>query len=316
LTFGAVQVSFIIAMKTVPISDPLCHRLREIPDPPSVLYTLGNSSLIGLHSIAIVGSRRPSEYGGRAAMSFAVQLVRSGLCVVSGLASGIDSIAHRGALLAGGYTIAVLGHGLDYLYPASNRGLARMIVERGGCLLSEYPPGTPPQKAYFPRRNRLISGLCWGTIVVQAAQRSGSLITARLSSEQNREVFVVPGTFDDDDFAGSHELIQQGAKLVTHPRHVLEELPIRLFSWSTEEAKSDGLIKIFQTLGGTASLDDLLGVGLSVGELDQALREGVVVEIAPQRYSFVGSCDTVNDPSHFISHSAACQTANSSQQYK
>ncbi|WP_123399275.1 DNA-processing protein DprA [Inmirania thermothiophila] len=197
--------------------------LAAIPDPPPALWLHGEATLLAAPQIAIVGSRNPTPGGRENAAAFARALVGAGLAVTSGLALGIDGAAHRGALAAGGATVAVCGTGLDRVYPASHRELAREIARRG-LLVSEFPPGTPPRPHHFPRRNRIIAGLALGTLVVEAAARSGSLITARLAAEQGREVFAVPGSIHNPLARGCHALIRQGAKLVEEAADILEEL--------------------------------------------------------------------------------------------
>lgn len=197
--------------------------LREIPGPPPLLFVNGSRELLTSLQIAIVGSRNPSPRGRDHARQFAAELSAHGLTVTSGLACGIDTAAHLGALEAGGTTIAVTGTGLDRVYPASNRELARTIA-RGGALVSEFPVGTPPRAENFPRRNRVISGLSLGTLVVEAGMRSGSLITARLAADQGREVFAIPGAIDNPLARGCHALIRTGAKLVESSTDCLEEL--------------------------------------------------------------------------------------------
>ena len=174
-------------------------------------------------ALAIVGSRNPTDGGARNSFEFARHLAKCGFCIVSGLAQGIDAAAHRGALDANAPTVAFLGHGIDSIYPASNRELADAII-KNGAIVSEYPPGTPPMRQYFPQRNRLISGLSLGTLVVEAARRSGSLITARLSSEQGREVFALPGSIHNPMARGCHQLLRDGAKLVESADDIITEL--------------------------------------------------------------------------------------------
>ncbi len=198
--------------------------LREISDPPLVLYAVGDVSLLNRPQIAVVGSRRPSPGGERNARELTTELVRSGLTVTSGLALGIDAVAHQAALNAGGTTVAVAGTGLEIVYPARHRGLARRIASNG-VLISEFPCDAAPQKKNFPRRNRLMSGISFGVLVVEAKKRSGTLITARLAGEQGREVFAVPGSIINPSVAGCHRLIQEGAKLVQSAQDVLDELP-------------------------------------------------------------------------------------------
>ncbi|HEY8553031.1 MAG TPA: DNA-processing protein DprA [Burkholderiales bacterium] len=197
--------------------------LREIADPPLVLYVEGRRDVLARPQLAIVGSRNPTPLGRYDAAAFARALCDAGLAITSGLALGIDAAAHRAALEAGGTTIAVAGTGLDCVYPPGNRELARAIAERG-ALVSEFPIGTPPRPAHFPIRNRLISGLSLGVLVVEAAEQSGSLITARLAAEQGREVFALPGSIHSPLARGCHRLIRQGAKLVETAADVLEEL--------------------------------------------------------------------------------------------
>lgn len=196
--------------------------LLEIADPPSLLYLRGNPAHLRQRGLAIVGSRNATPQGRQTAESFARALAGHGLPIVSGLALGIDAAAHRGALDGGGATIAVVGTGADRLYPAGNRELAQAILERG-VLVSEFPLGTPPLAANFPRRNRIISGLARGVLVVEAAPQSGSLITARLAAEQGREVFAIPGSIHSPLARGCHQLIKQGAKLVETAADILEE---------------------------------------------------------------------------------------------
>jgi len=197
--------------------------LREIPDPPVLLFVIGHREVLSRPQIAIVGSRNPSPQGRENAQAFARSLSDAGLTVTSGMALGIDGAAHRGALATGGTTIAVVGTGLDRVYPARHRDLAHEIV-KAGALVSEFALGTPPLPENFPIRNRLISGLSLGTLVVEAALQSGSLITARLATEQGREVFAIPGSIHAPQARGCHALIRQGAKLVETAQDILEEL--------------------------------------------------------------------------------------------
>ncbi len=199
--------------------------LRQIPAPPPLLYVHGDTSILGEPQLAMVGSRNPSASGQRTATEFAQHLSAAGLIITSGLALGIDAASHQGALDTGSPTIAVMGTGLDRVYPARNRDLARQIAEQG-ALISEFPVGTPPLAENFPRRNRIISGLSLGTLVVEAALRSGSLISARNAGEQGREVFAIPGSIHNPLARGCHHLIRQGAKLVETAQDVIDELGI------------------------------------------------------------------------------------------
>lgn len=197
--------------------------LKEIPDPPVLLYIIGDPSLLNRRQLAIVGSRKPTHGGQQSAKQFAYQLARAGLVITSGLALGIDGCAHQGALAANAATLAVLGCGVDLIYPRSHHHLAQAISENG-AIISDYPLGTAACATNFPRRNRIISGLSCATLVVEAAMRSGSLISAKLANEQNRDVFVVPGSVHNPQSKGCHHLIKQGAILVESAQDILENL--------------------------------------------------------------------------------------------
>ena len=199
--------------------------LREIDDPPVVLYALGAGPLDTRTTIAVVGTRRASGYGKAMAHALAAKLAQHGITVVSGLALGIDTAAHRGALSRDGTTVAVIGSGIGYLYPAANVRLARRIVDSGGMILSEFPIDARPTKWSFPQRNRIISGLSRGVVVVEAPERSGALITARLALEQGREVFAVPGPATSTVSRGTNRLIQDGARLVLDAVDIIVEFP-------------------------------------------------------------------------------------------
>ena len=209
------------------ILTPSCEAFPElleaIPDPPIVLFVRGCPSHLSEAQIAIVGSRNPTTNAAQTAREFAAALADDGLAVTSGLATGIDAAAHRGALGAGHPTLAVLGCGVDVIYPKQHQRLTDEIISHG-ALISEYPPGTSPQAMNFPRRNRIISGLSLGVLVVEAAARSGSLITARLALEQGREVFAIPGSIHNPLSKGCHRLIRDGATLVENISDILDEL--------------------------------------------------------------------------------------------
>ena len=197
--------------------------LKNISDPPLLLFAIGDLDYLQRPQLAMVGSRTPTAVGLRTAEDFACYLSNAGLTITSGLAQGIDSACHQGALQGLAGTVAVVANGLHTIYPACNKALARQISEHG-CVISEAPVGIAPQKGLFPRRNRLISGLAVGTLVVEAAKESGSLITARLAMEQGREVFAIPGSIHNPLARGCHSLIRQGAKLVETADDILEEL--------------------------------------------------------------------------------------------
>ncbi len=199
-------------------------RLRQTPRPPAVLYVKGEPAILHEPQMALVGSRNPSQGGSDNAFQFAKHLSASGVLVCSGLALGIDGESHRGALAAAAPTIAVTATGLDRVYPARHKPLAEEILQHGGALVSEYPLGSSPRAEHFPQRNRIIAGLSLGTLVVEAALRSGSLITARLAREMGREVFAIPGSIHNPMSKGCHALIKQGAKLVESADDILEEI--------------------------------------------------------------------------------------------
>lgn len=219
------------------LEDPLNHifsiadseypqSLLNTADPPLLLYVKGRVDLLNAQSLAVVGSRNASAQGLRNAEAFAKSASDSGLCVVSGMAHGVDAAAHHGGLQGTGSSIAVVGTGLDKVYPAANRDLAHHLAQ-DGTIVSEFPLGTPPLAANFPRRNRIISGLSLGCLVVEASLQSGSLITARMALEQGREVFAIPGSIHSPQSKGCHALIKQGAKLVETAQDILEELGYR-----------------------------------------------------------------------------------------
>ena len=198
--------------------------LKEIYDPPPLLYYIGDLQVLHKPCLAVVGSRRHTTYGREIAHKFAARLAASGFTIVSGLARGIDTWAHQGVLTTSGFTAAVLGCGLDICYPPENIGLMKKIGHQG-VIISEFPPGSAPASPNFPRRNRLISGLSLGTLVVEAGEKSGALITASFALEQGREVFAVPGSIASPCSWGCHFLIKEGAKLVDGVEAILEEFP-------------------------------------------------------------------------------------------
>ncbi|GAB4263407.1 MAG: DNA-processing protein DprA [Deferrisomatales bacterium] len=270
--------------------------LAEIADPPAVLYVAGELDPQGTPAVAVVGSRRASVHGKRFAQRLARDLAGHGVTVVSGLAGGIDAAAHRGALAGGGRTVAVFGAGLDVVYPSSNEGLAREIRAQGAWV-SELPLGSEPRAHHFPRRNRIISGLSLGVVVVEAAERSGSLITARCALDQGREVFAVPGLPGAMTAAGTHNLLRAGAKLVERAEDVLEELP----PWGTLLPQKGGgcppaepprgLRALWDALEETPlSIDEVAGrAGVGPGEAAAGLMElvlgGYVYEWPGKRYA-------------------------------
>ena len=199
------------------------NQLKNIYDPPAKLYVLGNRSILNQKNFAIVGSRKATEYGKKVAMQISKELSENGLNIVSGLAIGIDSYAHLGCLQVkdAGKTIAILGSGLDVIYPKENRKLAEQIINSGGCIISEYPIGSKIEKNNFPQRNRIISGLSEGILVVEASKKSGALITAEFGIEQGKEVFAVPGDINREQSEGCNLLIKDGANVVTSSQDII-----------------------------------------------------------------------------------------------
>lgn len=224
--------------KSISLKDPRYPSLlKEIQNPPSKIYILGrffDESIINVPKIAIVGTRKASIQGKALARKISGELVRMGVVIVSGLAMGIDSAAHEGALEAKGKTIAVLANGLGKIYPALNQNLGEKVLEFGGAIISEYGSEVPYFKGQFLKRNRIISGLCQAVIVIEAPQRSGSLATARLAAEQGREVFVVPGPINHPNYCGSHKLIRDGARLVSSIDDILEDLGLKAIGTSQQ----------------------------------------------------------------------------------
>ncbi len=275
--------------------------LRQIKGSPPLIFVRGDYSCLNLPQIAIVGSRNCSRNGRKLAHDFSGYFSEQGFITSSGLALGVDTFAHRGALAAGGKTVAVLAHGLDDLYPKRNRALAAEVVENG-ALVSELPIGVNPKPEYFPRRNRIISGLSLGVLVVEAALKSGSLITAHEAVDQGREVFAIPGSINDPLVKGCHGLIRNGAKLVENAQHVVEELaPLLGFMQQTsldldQDAQLSPYADGFRYADGSSearllnsleyepvSLDKLVGLtGLAVAEVSSALvlleMDGVVAQ--------------------------------------
>lgn len=218
--------------------NPLYPRLlREIPRPPPLLFVRGDPTCLSLPQLSIVGSRNPSGGGSENAERFAHYMAERGFAITSGLALGIDAAAHRGALRAGGKTIAVMGTGIDLVYPSRHRQLAQDIINSGGALVSEFPLGTASHACNFPQRNRIISGLSGGTLVVEAAVQSGSLITAAYALQHDREVFAIPGSIHNPLARGCHQLIRQGATLVETAQDIVDQLA-GLLSYKRQELKS------------------------------------------------------------------------------
>ena len=200
------------------------QRLKEIYDPPLILFVKGDSAILNRPQLAVVGSRNVSIHGRETAYNFARELSEQGIVVTSGLALGVDAHAHKGAVDNKSATIAVIATGIDLCYPARHKQLAKDIIANGGAIVSEFLPNTPPKSGHFPKRNRLISGMSAGVLIIEAAMQSGSLITARCALEQNRDVFAVPGNINNPQVKGCHWLIKQGAKLVDELADIIDEI--------------------------------------------------------------------------------------------
>ena len=228
LYFFLIERKFkIMKIEEISIEEKLYpERLRNMYNPPLKLYVLGKKELLKQKGVSIVGARNATEYGKKVALQLAQKLSENGINIISGLALGIDTYAHLGTLQENciGKTIAVLGSGLDEIYPKQNIELAKRIVKRGGCIISEYKAGTKPEKLNFPQRNRIISGLSCGVVVVEASENSGALITADYALEQGKEVFAIPGNIFNITSVGTNNLIKQGAKLVTDYNDIIEEI--------------------------------------------------------------------------------------------
>ncbi|MEK7062316.1 MAG: DNA-processing protein DprA [Patescibacteria group bacterium] len=252
--------------------------LKEIPNAPEMFYLLGKLPKDDIIKVAIVGTRKAGAAGRRFAKELAQKLTELGVIIVSGLAMGIDTAAHEGAVLAGGKTIAVLANGLDTIYPAQNENLAEKILEFGGAIISEYKPGTPSFQNQFLERNRIVSGLSIATIVIEAPERSGSIVTARLAAEQGRDVFIVPGSIDNPNYRGSHQLIRDGARLVASIDDIIEDLGLEnsksnspageLNSKQTQNSKIENIkdenqLLIYKTLqesGNPLTIDEIIEI--------------------------------------------------------
>ncbi|RJQ68773.1 MAG: DNA-protecting protein DprA [Desulfobacteraceae bacterium] len=270
--------------------------LHHIPDPPPVLFCYGRPEQ-AMYPVAVVGSRRATHYGLNSTRRLCAQLAERGVTVVSGMALGIDTAAHQGALNGGGRTVAVLGSGLDQIYPPQNVKLFHQIAERG-CVMTEFFSQAAPEAHHFPMRNRVISGMSLGTVVVEAARRSGSLITARLAAEQNREVFAVPGSIHSATARGTHDLIKQGAKLVENADDILEEIAPALSTAPSESRGAKPLPElsaleksVFTALDAhPVHIDELArrvkeDIGVLAGILSQLELKGVICREAGKRFA-------------------------------
>ena len=262
----------------ITFDDPLYpYLLKKIYDPPLVIFIQGNKQLLNKSQLAIVGSRSASISGRETAFEFAQQLAEMGLVISSGLALGIDAVAHKGALTSNASTIAVVATGLDKVYPARHRALAQHIISSRGAIISEFLPGTLPKAGHFPKRNRIISGLSIGVLVVEATLKSGSLITARCALEQNRDVFAIPSTINNPQGKGCHWLIKQGAKLVEDAADIIEELTTsnQLGLYSKQQNKSQGVVNkdiVLKSQNKSLCVDELLAsVGFEITPIDKVV---------------------------------------------
>jgi DNA processing protein len=263
---------------------PFFSGLKHIPSPPTSIYLKGILPQKNEKVVAIVGTRKASSYGEKIAYDLAYNLTKSGFVIVSGLALGIDSQAHQGALDAGGITVAVLANGLDEIYPATNQHLAEKIIKSGGCLLSEYPPKTPSYPNQFILRNRIISGLAAAVIVVEAPKKSGALATADFAKKQGRPVFAVPGPVSSKNFEGSHQLIRNGAKLISNADDFLSDMGWEIRLQDRVKLDLDSKEKIiFEMLGkisGPVTVDNICQITkLKPRDVMSALSSMILKEI-------------------------------------
>lgn len=255
------------------------HALKHIASKPLILFVKGQVTTLHSLQIAMVGSRHPTQMGIDNAYQFSFELAQQGFTITSGLALGIDAGSHEGALAAKGITIGVLGNSLDRIYPTKHSLLAERIIQQGGALVSEFPLGTPPKAEHFPQRNRIISGLSLGVVVVESALKSGSLITAQYALEQNREVFALPGSLHNPLAKGCNQLIRQGAKCVENVTHILEELPIQPSIIETKKENIPSLQRVIHPLlpyieNICTPIDTILAkTGLTLNEVSSMLLE-------------------------------------------
>lgn len=262
--------------------------LLQIQNPPKQIYVEGDISLLQKDSIAIVGTRKCTDYGKKYTQKFAKELAKENICVVSGLASGIDTIAHAYSMAEIGKTIAVIGSGFDNIYPKENIYLYHQILENGGCIVSEYPPEEPVNKAYFPKRNRMISGLAMGVLVIEGRYRSGSMITARYAINQNKPLFCIPNKINEPAGYIPNLLIQNGAYLVTNPQDILEFYG--LLEQNNEKEIPKKYQDIYQTIGDIPiSINEISKLtGKQLSEISEALLnmelEGLIQNLPGNKY--------------------------------
>lgn len=247
------------------------EHLLKIKKPPEQLYVLGDETLLNKQSIAIIGSRDCTEYGYEQAQRFAKELARGNICIVSGMAIGIDSAAHIGAKSELGKTIAVLGSGFNHIFPEENEELFYEILQEGGCIISEYEPDTEPNSKHFPIRNRIISGLSDGVLVVEAKDKSGSGITARLAKEQNKKVYCIPSNIDSKNGVGTGRLIQEGAKLVLSPQDILIEFGISISENKIAEERNIKVDKQYK-----AVYETLTRIPINVNEICKRTGKNII----------------------------------------
>ena len=247
------------------------EHLLKIKNPPKQLYVLGDETLLNKQSIAIVGSRDCTKYGYEQAKHFAKELSKNNICIISGMAIGIDSAAHIGAKSELGKTIAVLGSGFNHIFPEENEELFHEILEEGGCIISEYEPNVEPDSKHFPIRNRIISGLSDGVLVIEAKSRSGSGITARLAKNQNKKVYCMPSNIDSKNGVGTGRLIQEGAKLVLSPQDILIELGMNIIENKISEKKNIKIDKQYKVV-----YETLTRIPINVNEICKRTGKNII----------------------------------------
>jgi DNA processing protein len=282
---GAERLGVRLMFRESPLYPPL---LKEIPQPPFGIYVLGTLPQENLKTLAIVGTRKATVEGKGLAKKFAAELAERGFAIISGLALGIDAAAHEGCLEAKGKTVAVLGNGLDYFYPRTNERLAKRILAEGGSIISEYPIGAKPLPYRFLERNRIVSGLADGVLVVEAPENSGALVTANHALDQNRQVFVIPGPISHPNYIGSNRLIRSGAELVTKTEDILEAFNIETSAEKTspENFETPEEQKVYEALkkfSEPASIDKILAItDLSASEANRAITYLIIKNVVKE----------------------------------
>lgn len=260
-------------VKLIKINDKIYpNSLKLISKPPQNLYLLGNEEILNNNGIAIIGSRNYTEYGKKYALKFSKELAKQGINIISGMALGVDRFAHEGALNVGGNTIAVLGSGFNHIYPEENIDLFNLILKNNGTIISEYPPNVKPESKNFPERNRIVSGLANGVLVIEGGYRSGTSITAKLALMQGKKLFCLPSNLDRKNGIGTNKLIKEGAKLVTCVEDIMEEMGFEKLNYKLERKIPDKYLKIYNAIEEQTNINIIYKkVNLSINEINTNL---------------------------------------------